>query len=170
MKIGNSVRITLGCLMCFAPIAVAHADDKADIQALVNKTQKAMEAKDVKGIMALATPDYTITRNGVISTATQVSTQLGQFFKGLPGNPKVKFTVLSSDVKGKMATVMSTNSMTLPSKPGADGVAHVIVASGKSKLILAKTAKGWLVKSEAVLSESMTVDGKQFTQPAPAKN
>src|SRR5579862_2775702 len=99
MKIRGFV---LGALLCLIGLTtIARADDKKDIEALYKKLEKAMSAKDVKGIMATGTKDFSYTGEGKTMTGQQVSAQMQQQFQMIQGNPKSKFTIVSCKIVGK---------------------------------------------------------------------
>jgi ketosteroid isomerase-like protein len=145
---------------------IAHADDRKDIDALYSKVGKAMEAKDINGILATGTKDFTYTEAGKTMTGEQVSAQMKEQFKAVKGPMKSKLTVVSCKITGKTAMVISTDYSEMQ-VPGQDGKSHKVVTTGKSKDVVVKTDKGWLMKSVNVLSSSMTMDGKPFD---PAKS
>lgn len=160
-------KLAIAAAICFtAHTVVARADDKSDITALYKKLEKAIVAKDIKGVMATSTKDFSYTENGKTITGEAMSAQMQQQFTMMSGTPKAKFSIISIDVKGKSATVVSTD-VTEMSMALQDGKAHKIVASGKSKDLLVKTKDGWLMKTVTVLSNKMTLDGKAFDPTKP---
>lgn len=159
--------LALCAILCLAGFSsIARADDRKDIEALYHKVEKAMMAKDVKGIMATGTKDFTYTGEGQTMTGDKVSAQMQQRFQMMQGNPTCKFTIISCKIKGKTATVVSsdTTAMTIAMQ---DGKPHKIVTTGKSTDAVVKTNKGWLMKSVTITDSKMTMDGKPFTPPAP---
>ncbi len=146
--------------ICMAAMP-ALANDKQDIEALYTKLAKAVMAKDIKGITSTGTADMTYTEQGRTITAQQATAQMSAQFAAIKTAPKVKMTVLSCDVKGKEAKVGAKHYTEL-SVPGQDGKAHVITVTSKSKDLLVKTPKGWLMKTVVVESSQYTMDGKPF--------
>jgi ketosteroid isomerase-like protein len=167
MQMRNTVRIAMACLACLALSGAARADDKSDIQALLHKTEQAMTAKDVKGVMATATKDFSYTSHGKTLTGDEVAAKMQQQFQSIPGSPKFKYTIVSCEVKGKGATVVMNDDMVLQ-MASKDNKPHLIASASQSKLALVKTGKAWLIKSETILSNKLTVDGKPFAQPGGA--
>lgn len=162
--------VALGVLVCVAGLnSVARADDKKEIDALYNKVQKAMIAKDLKTIMASGTKDFTYTEAGKTMSGEQISSQMQQQFSMTVGTPKSKFTITSCVVKGKTASVECSNFTEMQIKLG-DSKPHTLVSNSKEKDSLVKTDKGWLMKAVNVTSDKMTLDGKPFdpSKPPPA--
>jgi ketosteroid isomerase-like protein len=141
--------------------AVVRADDRKEIDALYNKVASAMMAKDLNGILATGTKDFSYTEDGKTMTGEQISAQMKQQFQMVKGPIKCKMTVLSCKITGKTATVLSseTSEMQIDEQ---DGKPHKYTSVGKSKDICVKTDKGWLMKSVTVVSSTMTRDGKPF--------
>jgi ketosteroid isomerase-like protein len=142
------------------------ADDKKDIAALYNKVAAAMIAKNVDGIMATGTKDFTYTEAGKTMTGSQVSAQMKQQFQMLKGPVKCKMTVVSCKITGKTADVNSTAYSEMQIS-GQDGKAHTVVTSSKSKDVVVKTGSGWLMKSVNIQSNKMTMDGKPYDPTKP---
>ena len=166
MRIRNTALALVFCLVTSAALT-ARADDKKDIAALYQKLEKAMIAKDVKGIMATGAPGFSYTENGRTMTGDAISAQMQQQFTMITGTPKAKFTIVSCDIKGKTATVISTSTSEMQI-PGQDGKPQVLKSTGKSSDLLVKTDKGWLMKTIKVLSSSMTLNGKPINLNKPA--
>src|SRR5438067_371024 len=136
--------VALSALVCLiAAIGAAGASDKSDIAALYKKLEKAMIAKDVKGIMAIGTKDFSYTEAGKTLTTDKMTSQLEQQFSMVAGTPKWTNTIVSCKVKGKKATVVTTDYSEMQMSM-QDGKPHTIVSSGKSTDTLVKTAGGWL--------------------------
>lgn len=167
MRVRIAALAGLACLIAAA--GAAHADDKSEIAALYKKLDKAMAAKDIQGVMAVGTKDFTYAEAGRKLTAEQMSAQMKQEFAMVQGAPTTKTTILSCKVKGKMATVV-TGDYGEMQMAMQDGKPHTFVSNGKSTDTLVKTAVGWRVKSVVVTSNKMTMDGKPFdpSKPPPA--
>ena len=138
----------------------ARADDASDIRALFYKVSRAMSAKDAGAIMAVSTRDLTYIEKGKILSGDQVYRHMQQRFRRMHGTPRARFTVLSMQVKGKSASVMTSDYTEAEVQGGTRD--HKVVANGRSRNELVRTKQGWLLKSIFVLSSSTTMDGKNL--------
>ncbi len=167
LRIGTTT-VILAMLAGFG--TVARADDKAvrkEIEAGYKKLSAAMKAKDINGIMALGTVDFSMKQPGrPAQNGEQVKKEMEQNFamaKSMSMSTKVK----KLNVKGDTATAMTemTGRMTMVDTQGMfgpKGKTHKMSDAGTSKDIWAKTPIGWKVKSVEVLTYKATMDGKPF--------
>jgi len=163
LSIGSTL-IALGSLT----LATSHvrADDKADITALYGKLTAAMKAKDIKGVMATGTPDFTMKEaSGKVYNAKDAATMMDSQFKMMKSVDEVKMTPKTISIKGKTAVVMGDFVMKVV-MTGPDGKDHKFAGTGLTKDTFVKTPKGWLVKSTETVKESMMMDGKPFDPAA----
>lgn len=153
--------------------AVARADDKSEIRSLYAKARQAFMKRDVNGVIALGTADFSEKeKDGKVFTADQSKQMMEQQFAMIKS---VKSCTMKADkitVKGKSATVVSSFSMlaTMVDKMGQmgpKGNVHTMKDSGTSKDTLVKTPQGWKMKTRETLSESAALDGKPFNPGGP---
>jgi ketosteroid isomerase-like protein len=170
----RKVLFSLGALAAAATLsatATARADDKSDIKAAYAKIAKAMKAKDVKGVMAMGTPDFSEKEaNGQVMDAKHSEAMMAEQFKMTKSMDEVAMTPKSFDIKGKTAVVASVytfkGTILTP-----DGKSHKMVSNGTSKDTLVKTPHGWLFKKVEMGKDNTLMDGKKFdpTMMAPPK-
>lgn len=144
--------------------SAARADDKSDINALYTKIEAAMKAKNVKGIMALGTPDFVTIDHGQKMDAKQSAAMMEQQFKMIKSFDSLKMKLSKIDIKGKNAVATTTYSFN-GDITGPDGKQHKMADKGVTKDILVKTPKGWLFKSSETISQHPTMDGKPVPTP-----
>jgi ketosteroid isomerase-like protein len=118
-----------------------------------------MSAKDPGGVMAVGTSDLTYIDKGKVLSGNQIARHMEQRFRMMQGTPRCRFSVLSLQIKGMTASVL-TSDITEAEMSGSSGKTHRIVASGRSRDELVKSKRGWLLKTVYVLSSSMTMDGR----------
>jgi ketosteroid isomerase-like protein len=153
---------TLGLLITVAAIGVtARADDTSDIHALFYKLARSMSAKDSSGVMAVGTSDLTYIEKGRVLSGNQIAEHMERRFRLMEGTPRCRFQVLSMQIKGRNASVL-TSDFTEAEVSGATGRMHKVIATGRSRDELVKSKRGWLLKTVIVQSSSMTMDGKQL--------
>jgi hypothetical protein len=158
--------VLLGTALLAAMLATpARASDKSEIQALFDKVAKCVITKDVKGLPATSTADFTYTEDGKTMTGKEISAQMDTQLKAVKGPISCKFIVTSLTITGKKAAVKVTDN-TVMTVPGKDGKPHKMGTSTLSTGEVVKTSKGWLLKSITVVSNKYTMDGKPFTPPA----
>ena len=166
--------VAVAAALSFGFTSSARADDKADIQALYKKVVAAFKAKDVKAIMAMGTPDFTMKERGVTMNAKQSEAEIKQEFAMTRTLKKIVMNPDQIEVKGKNATVFSSFAseaviLDATGAFGPKGKTHVMAGTGKMREMLVKTSKGWKFKSIETLSDNMTIDGKPMQMGAPPK-
>jgi len=109
--------------------------------------------------MAAGTSDLTFVDRGKVLSGNQIARHMQQRFRLMQGSPQCRIQVLSLSIKGKSASVL-TSDYTSAEVPGSTGRVHKVIAMGKSRDEVVKTKRGWLLKSVYVLTDNMTMDGR----------
>src|SRR5437763_13167322 len=102
---------TAAAAMIVCSITVASADDKAvrkEIDAGYKKLIAAMKAKDVEGIMALGTADFTYKQGKMKMTGEQMKASMQQQFAVTKSVDKMTMAIDKLTVKGNSAVVVSS--------------------------------------------------------------
>ena len=129
--------------------ALAVADDRSDIDLLYAKLGRAMMAKSVAGVVALESPDFSSKVQGRTLDKRQSEAETRKQFAGLRTVRKFSQKLLSVEIKGTRAVVVSTYVLEGTSvNTGGDAKdIQTMSLSGKSKTTLIKSAMGWQFQS-----------------------
>src|SRR5688572_15291128 len=154
--------------IAFSCLAIsASADVKSEIQTVYDKLGKAFMSKNVDGILALCTPDFTHKQpNGRVSAGPAMAAQLKQQFATGMIIIDWKSKLLEVKTKGNTATVKSNDQAKMQMKE-PDGKTHTYAVNSSAIDTLVKTREGWKFKTVHVLKERMTRDGKPMGPMAP---
>src|SRR5207249_4580422 len=159
IKLRSAAPLIAGALLVIAVVSLA--DAKREIQAVYNKLTTAMKKGDIKGMMSVTTPDFTMKEHGQVSNAAQVQQQMQAMIAGGMKMKKVVMKVQSVSVNGDTDTATSNDIMDSMMKM-PDGKMHRMQSEGKSKGILVKTPQGWKFKYAEMISSKDLMDGKPF--------
>lgn len=155
------VVLALACVL--APAVVRAQQVPNEIDALYKAFVKAYDAKNVKGVMALTTPDLTLRQRSGTLNARQTREMLEATFAN-PSRVSTTYKILSCQVRG--STALCKVSMTTKGRMAdGDGKLRSIQATSVSNDTLAKTGGGWRIKASDTLSETVLVDGKPLAPP-----
>ncbi len=146
-------------VVAFALAASAPAQNR-ELKAAYEKFRKAILSKDLKGMMAICTPDMTWTESGRTMKQVDMRKQLEAQVKLIQKYDEVTFKLNKVTMKGNTAVVDCDNvircTMMMPGtkKPSRVG------SKTRSIDTWVKGKDGWKVKSVVVKSNDMTMDGK----------
>lgn len=158
------VVLALACVL--APAMGRAQQVPAEIDALYKAFVKAYDAKNVKAVMALTTPDLTLRQRSMTLNARQTREMLEATFAN-PSRVSTTYKILSCQVRGSTA-VCKVSMTTKGRMADADGKLRSIQATSVSNDTLVKTTGGWRIKASDTLSETMLVDGKPLAaSPGP---
>jgi ketosteroid isomerase-like protein len=140
------------------------------------KLVSAFKKKDLDGIMALSTKDFTEEDSqGKKYTAQQSANEMKQHFAMMKGPMNVEMAMSKLAVKGDTASYTSTFKMSgsMLDKDGImgpKGKTHTMAGSGVETIELAKQQGAWKYKHVKGISQKMLLDGKPYNpgaQPPP---
>jgi len=154
---------TLASVLIIAVAAIATADDKAvrkELEAGYAKFTKAMMAKDVKGLMAIAGPDFQyVSKNGKMNRA-QIEAMLTQQFAMTDRFTSATVKINSLTVKGDTVVAAVSNYGAALLKGGEKGKAMKMETKGTSSDTWKKVKGKWLISKVETLTENTLIDGK----------
>lgn len=138
--------------------------ERAEIQALFDRTAACLSAGDVEGAAKAAAPD------AVIHTLGGTTVSMEQWKAGATRalasvkDLKAKAEAGDMSIEGTSATAMLKQTETF-SIVGSDGQPHAMTSESSWRAVVAKGTAGWQVKELFQLSQKMTRDGEPFTPP-----
>jgi predicted SnoaL-like aldol condensation-catalyzing enzyme len=151
----RTLPILTALTLATTPALIAQAaNPKADIQANYNRIAAAFARKDVKSATSYCTDDYVSTTT---QGTTRSATELRDYYTPLLRQVKVsssKITIQSFTAQGNEVEVVAKqrSNMTFGS--------NKIVAESTFRDTWVKTASGWRIQRNTMLSENNTVNGK----------
>ncbi|HXG23583.1 MAG TPA: nuclear transport factor 2 family protein [Chthonomonadales bacterium] len=138
------------------------ADDRKEINTLYKKLAVAMKKKDVKTVMSLATPDFSMKMpNGQVQKAEAIEASMKQMFSATKSIDKLETKIDSLKIQGNKAVAVSTTAFACTMQD-AQGQMHKYTENSTSRDYLVKTKKGWRFQRTEALKARVTVDGKPF--------
>jgi hypothetical protein len=149
----------------------AAADDataRKELQAAYDRIVAAYKARDVKGIMAVCTGDYTGRLvNGKTVTRDQQEAIWKQHIDRWTSLREFSATIGKAAIRSDRATVTADWRITaIFTDPQGKG--HLLRYQGSSRDDWLRTTEGWKVQRSEDLTEQVTVDGKPLNVPAAA--
>lgn len=150
-------------LMMVGTVGVsARADDRKEINTLYKKLTTAMKKKDVKTVMALTTPDFSMKMpNGQVQKAGAIEASMRQMFSATKSIDKLETKIDSLKIQGNKAVAVSTTAFACTMQD-AQGQTHKYTENSTSRDYLVKTKKGWRFQRTEALKAKVTMDGKPF--------
>jgi uncharacterized protein (TIGR02246 family) len=141
-------------------LSVAHADDQAEIKALEQRYVSAVNAKDIKAIMACYVPDESLVVFDVVPPRQYVGAKAYQkdwedLFAAYPGPAEMKMSDLSVMTEGNLGYGHNIQQSTLTDKEGKKTPLVLRVSNGYRKV----NGK-WLISHEHVSAPVDLATGK----------
>jgi hypothetical protein len=159
-------RRLIGVAMVVALFGASAAADTAAVRKDLEKKyatiDRAATERNLKGIFANTTADFTMTdHSGKRLTRAQAEQLLSKQMRQLPSDTKIKSAIIKLTVAGKRASadVRGEMSATLT---GQDRKPHSMVASSVTRDTWVATKAGWKLKASVEVSTGMSMDGKPF--------
>jgi ketosteroid isomerase-like protein len=159
------IGMLVGALILSAFVSGARADEAAVRKALdaqYAKFNTSLVKKDMKTMFDVLTPDATYVMKGMVQNREQMRQMMTQTMAMMQIS-KASNKIEKLTMKGEMAIVVAAAKSSGKMK-GTDGKIHPISYTSKTRDHWTKTPGGWKIKKIEAISESMTVDGKPFTQ------
>jgi ketosteroid isomerase-like protein len=168
----RSILAAAGLFAFGATALPARADDAAvrkQLEAQYAKLATAFKKKNVNGVMAIGTSDFSMKEpNGTVSDAKASAEGIKQMFAGVKSFNKVEMKIQKLTVKGNQAVATSTYLYDSQTPAPPKGKSHRMVQKGLSKDTWVKAGNTWKVRVVEMLNGEMSMDGKPFNPPAMA--
>jgi len=158
-------KITLAVLVAMMPALPVQADDAAvrkQIESQIARFQKAFKAKDIKGMRAITTPDFSVkSPDGVKSSRTEAEAVMLAEMKSIRAVKEWKITIESLKVNGSTATALVNERMVAQI---ADTSSKVTTRVSKAKIreTWVKSGGVWKYKRSEALSASSAPIGVNY--------
>lgn len=165
----KALRWFLALTLALAVVGVQAKDSKSEFQALYNKAAAAMKKKDLAGVMALCTADFTFKAP---SMGTMTRKQYEEQFKSqmalVKTVTKSQMTVKSVKVNGKKAEVVSSGVFEATFANPQTKKDSKLGSVNESKATWIRTTSGWKLQTLVITKETSTMDGKTITAAPPS--
>lgn len=155
------IAVAISTLSTSCAFAESDAAVRKQLVAGYNTIIAAMKAKDIKPIVAISTPDFTLKEGSHTFTAEQTMAREKKMFAATVPFGKITMTIAKLRVTGgtAVATVDFLSSVTVPVK----GKNCTIIDRGQTQDTWVKTTKGWRMKRVVTIKGGRTIDGKPVT-------
>lgn len=164
MFIRTRVTMTLALLVCCAPSFADDAAIRKQIQSQMARFQDAFRHKDMAGMRAITTPDFTIKNvRGHVSTHKEADAALALELGALRAIPEWTLKIEKLVVKGDVATAIVSERMVAKMVDSA-GASHVNASTGKMRETWVRTPSGWKYKHAEQLSVNVGPANMHFVR------
>lgn len=162
------MRMRNGCLAALIvtslvlPARAANEAVSRQIQTQMKRFQVAFVKKDLAGVRAITTPDFTVkTKSGHVSTRREAEAAMATEMNSLRAVDDWSLNIDKIFVKGNTATLFVTERMAAKIAD-ATGAIHSNVSMGRMREIWVKSGKTWYYKRCEALSMSSGPDNMKF--------
>jgi ketosteroid isomerase-like protein len=152
MHIRTRVFLTLTMVVCGLPALADDAAVRRQIEAQMAKFQQAFRRKDLAGMRAITTPDFTIkSMTGRVSTHKEADAALTLELRSLRSIPEWTLKIEKLVVKGDVATAIVSEHM-VARIADSTGAEHADASFGRMRETWVRTSGGWRYKHAEQIS------------------